>query len=359
MIHGVGQAVVLVGGEGTRLRPLTNRRPKPLLPVLGRPCVEYSLRSLSSAGIGRVFLACGYRSDTALNALRDGSEMGLDMTYAFEEQPMGTAGAVKLLEKKLDRTFVVVMGDTLMDIDLEAVIRSHHENGAMVTIALTEVDRPTEFGIVGLDENDRIVRFKEKPHPNEVFSNLINAGVYVIEREAFSHVPDGTKFDFSKNLFPRLLEAGHPLYGSRLKGMWKDIGRPQDLLEANIRMAERRGVDMTIEGADVRGKVVASELRAKGATIRGPAFFGKGAVLGNGSWLIECAIGEGTQVGERAHIERSLVLSKAFVGPGAKLEGCVVGDACVVGEGAVLSDCILGDEVRVRPGESLKSITLE
>ena len=149
-----------------------------------------------------------------------------------------------------------------MDIDLANVVASHMKNKAMVTMALTEVERPTEFGIVGLDESSRIVRFKEKPKPEEVFSNLINAGIYVMQKEAMAYVPKATKFDFSRNLFPKLLDAGHPLFGSRLSGMWKDIGRPADLLDANLKMAERKATVMKVAGAQVEGKLVGAGFRA-------------------------------------------------------------------------------------------------
>jgi mannose-1-phosphate guanylyltransferase len=275
MKPGARQAVVLVGGEGTRLRPLTNNRPKPLLPVLGRPCVEYMLGSLASAGVEEIILSCGYRSDAVEAALGKGRGLGIDVSFAYEDRPMGTAGAVKLLEDRLDETSLVIYGDTLMDIDLAQVVSSHRKNKATVTIALTEVERPTEYGIVGLDETSRIVRFKEKPKADEVFSNLINAGVYVMQKEAMSYVPKATKFDFSKNLFPILLEAGRPLFGSKLEGMWKDIGRPADLLDANLKMAARKSAAMKVPGATVEGHLAGSGFRADGATLIGPSYRGR------------------------------------------------------------------------------------
>ncbi|HTY47448.1 MAG TPA: NDP-sugar synthase [Methanomassiliicoccales archaeon] len=359
MIHGVEQAVVLVGGEGTRLRPLTNRRPKPLLPVLGRPCVEYSLRSLSAAGIGRVFLACGYRSDAIVHSLGNGSSFGVNMTYAFEDVPMGTAGAVKLLEPKLDDTIVVVMGDTLMDIDLAAIIKAHKRTEATVTIALTEVDRPTEFGIVGLDDAGRIVRFKEKPKAEEVFSNLINAGVYVIQREAFEHVPANTKFDFSKNLFPKLLEEGYALFGSKLSGMWKDIGRPTDLLDANIMMAERRGTELSIPGAKSSGKILADDIRAEGAEIAGPAYFGEGVEIAAKASVSSSAIGARCRIGARSVVSGSLLLSGTTLGEGVVVEDSIVGDGCLVADGVSLERCVLGDGVTVTSGKRHRDLVLE
>jgi mannose-1-phosphate guanylyltransferase len=232
-------AVILAGGEGTRLRPLTNTRPKPLLPVLGRPCVEYIIRSLADAGVGTAYLTCGYRSQDMVDALGDGRQFGLDMRFAFEDHPAGTAGAVKLLEGKLGDTVVVVSGDVLADVDIGSLVEVHRRKRAVATMALSTVDRPEEFGIVGLDDDGRIVRFKEKPRTEEVFSNLINAGIYVLERKAVENIPAEEKFDFSKQLFPKLLGMGEPLYGVPLSGLWKDIGTPGDPLEVNLRTAAR------------------------------------------------------------------------------------------------------------------------
>jgi mannose-1-phosphate guanylyltransferase len=359
LISGVREAVVLAGGEGTRLRPLTNNRPKPLLPVLGRPCIEYSLKALSSAGIEVIDLACAYKGNEVVNQLGDGKGLGLNIEYAFEETPMGTAGAVKLLERKLPDSFVVVMGDTLMDIDFQRIIRFHQEHEALVTIALTEVSNPSEYGIVGLDQESRIIRFKEKPVPAEVFSNLINAGVYVIEKEAFHHVPEATKFDFSKNLFPRLLELGLPLYGARLQGMWKDIGRPRDLLDANLQMAERRGIERRIEGVESEGKICATRFSGKGARIKGPVYLGENVALGKGSFISSSAIGGGSHIEAGAYITDSLMLDSCQVMRMSRIAGSIIGQGCRIGANVSLSDCILGDGVAVDGPIELEGRTLE
>jgi mannose-1-phosphate guanylyltransferase len=359
LISGVREAVVLAGGEGTRLRPLTNNRPKPLLPVLGRPCIEYSLRALSSAGIEVIDLACAYKGKEVVNQLGDGKALGLNIEYAFEETPMGTAGAVKLLERKLPEVFVVVMGDTLMDIDFEKVIRFHQEHQAMITIALTEVSNPSEYGIVGLDHRSRIVRFREKPVPAEAFSNLINAGVYVIQREAFRFVPEATKFDFSKNLFPKLMELGHPLYGVKLQGMWKDIGRPRDLLDANLQMAERRGSERSFDGVASEGKICASSFSGKGASIFGPAYLGERVILGEGVVIASSAIGGGTKIDAGVNVTDSLMLESCLVMKGSRMIGSIVGQGCRIGPGVSLSNCVLGDGVTIEGPIELEGRTLD
>ncbi|MFP4196425.1 MAG: sugar phosphate nucleotidyltransferase [Methanomassiliicoccales archaeon] len=335
----VEQAVVLAGGKGTRLRPLTLTRPKPLLPVLGRPCVEYVLRSLDQAGVGHITMACGYRSEDLVESV-EGMDLRAEVEFAFEDQPAGTAGAVKLLEERMDDTFVVASGDVLADVDMAVLVDFHRTRGTTATMALTRVERPEEFGIVGLDEEGRIQRFKEKPAPQEVFSNLVNAGIYVLEREALSYVPEGRNYDFSKNLFPGLLEAGEPLYGSPLSGMWKDIGRPSDLIEANLRMAERRPQE-AIEGAEP------------------PFFFGKGSTLASGSRLDGAVLGENVEVGEGCLISNSLVMDRCRIGEGCRVEGSALGEGCVLGPGSTLIDSVLGDGAVVEPGARLEGEKVE
>lgn len=340
---GVRQAVIMAGGEGTRLKPLTNSRPKPLLPVLGRPCIEYVINSLASAGVEEIFIACGYRSQDIVKSLGDATHYGAKIVYAYEDTPMGTAGAVKLLQSRLHGTFVVGSGDTLTDADLGHLIDFHREKNAFVTMALTEVQKPEQFGIVGVNAEGRIERFKEKPKPEEVFSNVINAGTYVLESEALDHVPPATKYDFSKNLFPDLLQKGKLLCASPLKGYWKDIGHPRDLFQANIDLAERRGQNVTIRGALCKGKIAGSGFRAEGAKLFGPLFVGTGAILDKGSSTTRSAIGNGSTVGERAVIEDSLMLDRCRVGAGAILRGSILGEGCVIGPGVSLVDTVLGD----------------
>ncbi|MBI0584506.1 MAG: NDP-sugar synthase [Methanomassiliicoccus sp.] len=352
-------AVILAGGEGTRLRPLTNTRPKPLLPVLGRPCLEYIIRSLADAGVGTSFLTCGYRSQDMVDALGDGRQFGLDMRFAFEDHPAGTAGAVKLLEDKLDGTVVVVSGDVLADVDVRSLVETHRSKGALATMALTTVDRPEEFGIVGLDDDGRIVRFKEKPRTEEVFSNLINAGIYVLESRVLRDVPAGEKYDFSKQLFPKLLERGEPLYGMPLSGLWKDIGRPRDLLDANLRMAERKGRPMEVPGAVCTGNIVATEFRAEGCEVHGPAYIGEGAVVGAKASLSSCAVGDRTVIGAGTRIDDSFLMDGCAIGDGCVIRGSLLGRGCAIGGGAVLTNVVLGDGVRLDAKAEVRDRTIE
>jgi mannose-1-phosphate guanylyltransferase len=351
---GVKQAVIMAGGEGTRLKPLTNTRPKPLLPVLGRPCIEYVINSLASAGVEEIFIACGYRSQDIVSSLGDVTRYGAKIVYAYEDTPMGTAGAVKLLQGKLKGTFLVGSGDTLTDADLGHLIDFHREKSAFVTMSLTQVDKPEQFGIVGVNGDGRIERFKEKPKPEEVFSNVINAGTYVLEAEALDHVPPATKYDFSKNLFPDLLQQGKALYATPLKGYWKDIGRPKDLFQANIDLADRRGQVITIRGALCKGKIAGSGFTAEGAKLFGPVFIGEGTRLGKGSSITRSSIGNGSTVGEMAVIDGSLALDRCQIGPGSIIKDSVLGEGCVIGPGVSVIGSVLGDGVRLEGPASLE-----
>lgn len=348
----VRQAVIMAGGEGTRLRPLTNTCPKPLLPVLGRPCMEYVIRSLVKAGVEEIFIALGYRSEDVVRVLGDGSELDASILYAYEEVPMGTAGAVKLLEARLDDTFLVGSGDTLTDANLSQLIDFHFAKSAVATMALTEVEAPEQFGIVGTAVDGRIERFKEKPKPEEVFSRVINAGTYVMTRKALEMVPRATKYDFSKNLFPELLAKGMPLYAMPLSGYWKDIGRPHDLYLANIDMAARRGEPSFIKGAVTEGEVLDEGVIADGAEIVGPCFLGANTRL-EGSRVERSALNADSFAGEGAEIVRSLLLDHCHISASACITECILGRGCYVGPGVSLTGTVLGDGVRVEGPESL------
>jgi mannose-1-phosphate guanylyltransferase len=294
-----------------------------------------------------------------VDALGDGRQFGLDMRFAFEDHPAGTAGAVKLLEGSLGDTVVVVSGDVLADVDIRSLVEVHRRKRAVATMALSTVDRPEEFGIVGLDDDGRIVRFKEKPRTEEVFSNLINAGIYVLERKAVENIPAEEKFDFSKQLFPKLLGMGEPLYGVPLSGLWKDIGRPRDLLDANLRMAERRGREVHIPGATCTGRIVASEIQAEGCEITGPAYLGYGAIVRSDARLSSCALGDRTEVGVNTRIDDSFLMDGCAVGRGCVIQGSLLGRGCVIGDGAVLDSAVLGDGVRVDKGAEVRGRTIE
>lgn len=332
----VRQAVVMVGGKGTRLQPLTDTRPKIILPVADRPCLWYLLRSLARGGIEEVILACGYKSELMRRAIGDGSDLGLSIEYSYEDEPRGTGGAMKLVEDRLDDVFLAANGDVFASLDVAGEIRTHLDTGAAVTIALTPVENPCEFGIARTDDEGRILEFREKPRPEEVFSNLVNAGVYVLRREVLSEVPEGTFYDFSKDLVPRLMAEGRKIQGHRVDGIWMDVGRPRDLLGANLAIAE--------------AEYGSRDWRAPGCAIEGPFFLGEGATV-SGSRLTDAVILAGSAV-RGSRLDRVLVMSGCEV-DGAELTNVILGDGCRIGRGAKVSDAVLGDGTVVRPGEVL------
>ena len=212
------RAVVMAGGEGTRLRPLTSNQPKPMVPIVGKPCMEHILELLRGHGLEEVIVTLAFLPQAIRGYFGDGESLGLSIEYSVEDEPLGTAGSVRLASDRLDDTFLVISGDALCDIDLGAIVAAHKEKGADVTIGLKSVENPLEFGIVVTDEDDRVERFLEKPSWGQVFSDTINTGIYVVDAEVMKHVPTDRPYDFSKELFPLLLEMGRPIYGCVLDG---------------------------------------------------------------------------------------------------------------------------------------------
>ncbi|MGZ8783341.1 MAG: nucleotidyltransferase family protein, partial [Gaiellaceae bacterium] len=228
------KAVVMAGGEGTRLRPLTSNQPKPMVPIVGKPCMEHILELLRTHGMDDVIVTVAFLPQAIRSYFSDGETLGMHIEYSVEDAPAGTAGSVRLASGKLDDTFLVISGDALCDFDLTSLVEFHKARGASVTIGLKSVPNPLEFGIVVTDSEGRVERFLEKPSWSQVFSDTINTGVYVIEPEALSHVPTDRPYDFSKELFPLLLEMGRPIYGHVLEGYWQDIGNLDQYRQANF-----------------------------------------------------------------------------------------------------------------------------
>src|SRR5438128_7542615 len=218
------KAVVMAGGEGTRLRPLTSNQPKPMMPMANRPLMEHVIRRLALHGIDDIVVTVAFLASHIRNYFGDGSELGVSMRYATEETPLGTAGSVRNAAAELDDTFMVISGDVLSDIDLNAVVKAHRASGALATIALRRVENPIDFGIVITSADGWVERFLEKPTWGQVFSDTINTGIYVLEPEIFDFIEGGHPVDFSSEVFPALLEQGKPLFGFPCEGYWEDVG---------------------------------------------------------------------------------------------------------------------------------------
>ncbi len=351
------KAVVMAGGEGTRLRPLTTNRPKPMVPIVNKPMLEHTLNLLKQHGFKDVILTLHYLPNVVRDYFQEGDEFDVKLTYLVEEKPLGTAGGVKNAERYLDGTFVVFSGDVLTDVNMSKALAFHKQSGASTTIVLTRVPNPTEYGIVITEKNGRVKKFLEKPSWGEVFSDAINAGIYILEPEVLKHVKTDREFDFSKDLFPKLLELGEPLYGYTADGYWCDIGSPVQYLQANHDALQGR-LKVKIPGRETNGVWIDEGAEIEDyVEIREPALIGsKTRIRKNSSIGSLSVIGNGVSVDEKASIKRSVVWSNSVIGQRADLVGCLVGEKCHVRDAAILLEgAVVGDECVVGRGATVKS----
>ncbi len=350
----------MAGGEGTRLRPLTANQPKPLLPVANRPIMEHVLRLLKRHGFDETVVTVQFLASLVRTYFGDGEDLGMHLSYATEETPLGTAGSVRNAHSALrDDAFLVISGDALTDIDLGALVRAHREAGALVTACLTRVPDPLEFGIVIQREDGRIDRFLEKPTWGQVFSDTVNTGIYVMEPEVFDHVEPGVPVDWSGDVFPRLLEIGAPLYGHVAEGYWEDVGSLDSYVRAHADVLHRR-VDVEIDGFEMApGVWVGQGVEIDpDARLTGPLCIGNDVKVEAGARVGElCVLGDNVVVKGGASLERSVVHDNVFVGPQVSLRGAVVGKntdvmrAARIGEGAVVGDeCVVEEEAYLADG---------
>ena len=318
-------AVVLVGGEGTRLRPLTFTTPKQLLPIAGLPMIERVIANLAHHGIDEVVLSMGYRPDAFVDAYPDERCAHVPLRYAIEPELMDTAGAVRFAATwaGIDERFVVVNGDVLTNLDLGALLALHDERGAEATISLTPVDDPSRFGVVPTDETGRVLAFIEKPPPGEAPTNLINAGTYVLEPSVLERIPGGRRVSIERETFPALVDAGR-LYALASDAYWIDTGTPETYLQANLDLIGASGL---VEGAFIEAGAVVEH-----------SVVGPGARVAEGACVRNSVLLPGATVGPGARVERSVVGAGASVGMGATIdELSVLGDGAVVADRAVLS----------------------
>jgi mannose-1-phosphate guanylyltransferase / phosphomannomutase len=343
----------MAGGEGTRLRPMTANQPKPLLPVANRPIMEHVLRLLKRHGFDETIVTVQFLAALVRNYFGDGEDFGMSLQYATEESPLGTAGSVKNAEDALrDEPFVVISGDALTDIDLSEMVRFHKQNGALVTVGLTRVPDPLEFGIVIADEDGRIQRFLEKPTWGQVFSDTVNTGIYVMEPEVLAEVPGKESVDWSSDVFPRLLERGAELFGYVSGGYWEDVGTHESYLKAQADVLSGR-VEADIEGFEVSPGVWVAEGAEVDpeALLTGPLCIGDYAKVEAGAQLREyTVVGSNVVIKEGAFLHRAVVHNNVYVGQGATLRGCVIGKNTDVMRLARIEEAaVVGDECVIEP----------
>src|SRR3954454_20569429 len=350
----------MAGGEGTRLRPLTSNQPKPMVPIVGKPCMEHILELLKSHGFDDVIVTVAFLPQAIRGYFGGGDALGIDISYSVEESPLGTAGSVRLAAGQLDdEPFIVISGDALCDLDLARLVQTHRERNAAVTIGLVSVENPLEFGIGVTDEDGRIERFLEKPSWGQVFSDTINTGIYVLQPEVLRHIPTDRPYDFAKELFPLLLEMGRPLYGCVLDGYWQDIGNLDQYRQANFDALDEL-VRLNIPGIKLRGNIWLGEGVDVDdlASIEGPSFVGNYCrIAPDASVGPYSVLGSSVTLLERARTERSVIDSSTHIGRSARVEGAVVGRNCDirahahVQEGAAIGDEVaLGAQSAVFPG---------
>jgi mannose-1-phosphate guanylyltransferase/phosphomannomutase len=353
------KAVVMAGGEGTRLRPLTSNQPKPMVSIVGKPCMEHIVELLKEHGFEDIIVTVAFLPQAIRSYFGGGESLGVDISYSVEESPLGTAGSVRLAAGRLDDTFLVISGDALCDVDLTKLVEYHREKKASVTIGLKSVDNPLEFGIVVTDDDGKIERFLEKPSWGQVFSDTINTGIYVLEPEVLRHIPTDRPFDFSKELFPLLLEMGRPMYGYVMDGYWQDIGNLDQYRQANFDALDE-SVRLNIAGIRIRGNVWVGEgvdLDDLDA-IEGPAFLGNYCrVASEASVGPYSVLGTSVTLRERARISRSIVDASTSIGRSTMVEGAIIGRSCDlrahvrVHEGVAIGDEVtIGSESVIMPG---------
>jgi mannose-1-phosphate guanylyltransferase len=335
----LSQAVILVGGQGTRLRPLTYRLPKPMIPVLNRPFLEHTLAYLKSHGVGSTILALSYLPETIQSHLGNGAKHNMMLSYAVEASPLGTAGAVKNAEPYLEGTFAVLNGDIFTDLDLGAMHSFHRSQGAKVTIALTRVDDPCAFGVVETEDDGRVRRFVEKPRPDQVTSHWINAGVYILEPEVLRHVPQASHYMFERGLFPRLLELGEPVYGYPFSGYWLDMGTPEKYLDLNCDLLTGKVASHLIPDLGRDGVYGAADaVIHPSASISGPVAIGGGSRIDRAARITgPVVIGADCHIGEGASLERAVLWAGVNIEAGSHLKQCLVNRSEAGGKEQVIS----------------------
>jgi mannose-1-phosphate guanylyltransferase/phosphomannomutase len=362
------KAVLMAGGEGTRLRPLTSNQPKPMVNIFNKPVMEYIIELLKSHDIKDIIVTLQFLPQLIKNYYGDGNDLGVNLSYAIEDEPLGTAGSVKNAEDFLKERFIVISGDALTDFDLKKAVAFHKKKKSFATLVLTRVKNPLEFGVVITNEKGKIKRFLEKPNWGQVFSDTVNTGIYVLEPEVLSHIPKGKSVDFSKDLFPKLLAEGYPLYGYIADGYWCDIGSLEQYSEVHSDILNNK-VNIKIDGIKMMNNIWVGNdtVIDPDVNFEGPAFIGQhskietgakigpGTVIGNNVMvksnvkMYKTIIQENTYIGNASDLDQCLIGKNCDIKQGSKImQGVVIGDDCLVGENA-----LIGHNVKVYPFKSI------
>ena len=337
------KALILAGGKGTRLRPLTVYTPKPVVPFLNQPFLLYQINILRRAGIRDITLSLSYQPDKIEQILGDGSDFDVNLNFVTEPAPMGTGGAYKFAAESIRETTVVFNGDILTDIDISKIIEFHREKKAEATIVLTPVENPSAYGLVETEADGRVLRFREKPKPEELAAlatNNINAGIYVLEPTVLDIIPKGENTSFEYSVFPGLLEKEKPFYAYVLsRNYWRDIGTPQSYLDAHHDF-----LDGKIEGFEIEKTIDNAEISHQ-ASVDKKSIIGAECVIKPGARITNSVIGAGVHVEEKAVIENSVIWAHTRISGGATIDNAVIGRGCYIGKYATVgAGAVLGDK---------------
>jgi mannose-1-phosphate guanylyltransferase len=345
------KAILLAGGQGTRLRPLTLNTPKPIVPVFGRPFLRYQIdRILQVPEIDEVILSLNYQPERIEQVFGDGRDFGIRIRYVVEPEPLGTAGGIKFASRGVTDTVVVFNGDVLTEIDLAAVVARHRAQAATATIVLTPVDNPTAYGLVETDAQGNVQRFVEKPDPAQITTDRINAGIYVLEPKTFDRIPDGVSWSIERKYFPSLVERGEVFTAFDYTGYWIDIGTPEKYTQVHQDILSGRfnAAPFTTSSADRR--LVAADARlGSGARVIGPAFVDADVTIDEGATVgPNVVVGRGCHIAANAVVESTILWSECHIGASAVVRGAALGHGCRIGASAVVSPgAVLGDRTTI------------
>jgi mannose-1-phosphate guanylyltransferase len=336
------QALILVGGEATRLRPLTCHMPKAMVPIMNIPFLQHVLAYLRGHGVNEVVLAQGHLPKAMDDYFQDGSRFQTRLTYSLEHQPLNTAGAVKNAEKHLKERFFVLNGDIFTDLDLSAMLQFHLEHKAKVTIALTPVEDPTAYGIVETEQDGRVKRFVEKPSRDQVTTNMINAGVYILENEILQSIPADTNYSFERQLFPELLQRGEAFYAYSSHSYWIDIGKPDTYLQTHKDLLTGKSRNYRLDGQENISTGSGCEIDSN-AQLTGPILLGEHCRIEAGARLKgPLVIGANSFIGAESLLESSVLWTGVTIGTGAVIKDSLVANDCRLGAESVTENSVIG-----------------
>lgn len=350
------KGILMAGGKGTRLRPITYAIPKPLVPIAGLSCMEYPIRSFAEAGIKDIVVTTGYKFESLISGVIHQKHTNLNIIFSVEREPAGTAGSIKAIQGFLNDTFVVASGDVLADFNIKDILKAHIKSKAIATIVLTEVDDPTQFGIVETKDN-MVVRFLEKPLQNEIFSNMVNAGIYVFEPEIFDHIPENQTYDFAKELFPKLLKEGIAINTYIGKGAWLDTGRPRELIMANKLMANKYGIEMN--EPFIKGKMIIKE-RPVGHdfTIEGSCYLGEGVKIGTGAKVVNSTVYNNVTIGDNTEIIDSILFENCIIKNNSKISKSLLMKNTTIGKDCEIQESALSANLNIQDRSKIYNVSL-